>query len=64
MKFDDGTAWGRDENGKGKGTKSVPRRPNGPSRPPSESPPKARNANNRNGTEPRIPGLVHPPPPN
>ena len=27
MKFDDGTAWGRDENGKGKGTKSVRKTP-------------------------------------
>lgn len=27
MKFDDGTAWGRDENGKGKGAKSVRKTP-------------------------------------
>ena len=44
--------------------KASARHPNGPSRPPSESPPKARNANNRNRTSPGIRGLFIPPPPN
>lgn len=53
MKFDEGTAWGRDENGKGKGkaTKSVRKTPKRRSQPPSGSPPKAGNGNNGSGRD-------------
>lgn len=49
MKFDEGTAWGRDENGKGKGkaTKSVRKPPKKRSQPPNGSLPKARNGNRK-----------------